>query len=99
MDETTPALQVNGVTKRYGSPEAGLVAVDHIDFTVERGEVFGFLGPMRAPFDFSLWLCDTSYYNNMALWDFAGCSYTTPHLRLGTTKEKGLRSHRRSILR
>ena len=48
MNETTPALQVDGLTKRYGPPETGLVAVDHIDFTVERGEVFGFLGPNGA---------------------------------------------------
>jgi ABC-2 type transport system ATP-binding protein len=48
MHDATPALQVAGLTKRYGSPETGLLAVDHIDFEVPRGEVFGFLGPNGA---------------------------------------------------
>ena len=33
-----------GLTKRYGD----FVAVDNIDFTVSRGESFGFLGPNGA---------------------------------------------------
>ena len=33
------------VTKYYGRPGAGVVAVDLINFEVHRGEVFGFLGP------------------------------------------------------
>ena len=37
-------LTVDGVTKRYGS----LLALDHVDFTVERGEIVGFLGPNGA---------------------------------------------------
>jgi ABC-2 type transport system ATP-binding protein len=36
------------LTKRYGPPETGLLAVDHIDFEVRHGEVFGFLGPNGA---------------------------------------------------
>lgn len=48
MQATTPALQVVGLTKRYGPPEGGLLAVEHIDFEVARGEVFGFLGPNGA---------------------------------------------------
>jgi ABC-2 type transport system ATP-binding protein len=36
------------LTKRYGSPRTGLLAVDRVDFGVRRGEVFGFLGPNGA---------------------------------------------------
>jgi len=35
------AVDVHGLTKRYGSR----TVVDHIDFDVRRGEVYGFLGP------------------------------------------------------
>ena len=38
------AIEVANLTKRYGE----LVAVDHISFTVKRGEFFGFLGPNGA---------------------------------------------------
>ena len=34
-------LEVRGLTKRYG----GLLAVDKVSFTVNRGEVVGYLGP------------------------------------------------------
>jgi ABC-2 type transport system ATP-binding protein len=40
----TPAIEVENLTKHYGD----LVAVDHIDFQVHQGEVFGFLGPNGA---------------------------------------------------
>ena len=40
----THAIEVSGLTKSYGN----LVAVDHISFEVEQGEVFGFLGPNGA---------------------------------------------------
>jgi ABC-2 type transport system ATP-binding protein len=36
-----PAIRAQGLTKRFGA----LVAVDHLDLTVSRGEVYGFLGP------------------------------------------------------
>jgi ABC-2 type transport system ATP-binding protein len=36
----TPAVQTAGLTRRYGD----LLAVDGLDLTVERGEVYGFLG-------------------------------------------------------
>jgi lipooligosaccharide transport system ATP-binding protein len=39
-----PLVTGRGVTKRFGS----FVAVDAIDFTVARGEAFGFLGPNGA---------------------------------------------------
>jgi lipooligosaccharide transport system ATP-binding protein len=39
-----PLIEARDLTKRYGE----FVAVDGIDFTVERGETFGFLGPNGA---------------------------------------------------
>lgn len=41
----TPVIEVQDLTKRYGD---GLLAVDHISFAVQQGEVFGFLGPNGA---------------------------------------------------
>ena len=38
------AIEIQGLTKRYGS----LTAVDHISFVVERGELFGLIGPDGA---------------------------------------------------
>ncbi|MFN2270584.1 MAG: ATP-binding cassette domain-containing protein [Anaerolineae bacterium] len=40
----TSAIEVENLTKHYGD----LVAVDHINFQVRQGEVFGFLGPNGA---------------------------------------------------
>ena len=37
-------IEVQGLTKRYGSK----VAVDDISFTVNKGEILGFLGPNGA---------------------------------------------------
>jgi ABC-2 type transport system ATP-binding protein len=37
-------IEVNELTKRFGD----FVAVDHITFTVKKGEIFGFLGPNGA---------------------------------------------------
>ena len=37
-------LEAKGLTRRFGS----LVAVDHVEFGVYRGEIFGFLGPNGA---------------------------------------------------
>jgi len=42
------AIEVNELTKLYGRPESGVLAVDHINFEVRQGEVFGFLGPNGA---------------------------------------------------
>ena len=39
--EQEPALQVRALVKRYGD----MVALDHFDMEVGRGEVFGLLGP------------------------------------------------------
>src|SRR5215831_4153630 len=38
-------IETRGLTKRYGS---GVVAVDAVDMTVSRGEVYGLLGPNGA---------------------------------------------------
>ena len=38
------AIKTDQLTKRFGS----FTAVDHISFTVERGETFGFLGANGA---------------------------------------------------
>ena len=48
MSGADSAVEVFGLTKRYGAPPAGVLAVDRIDFCVRRGEVFGFLGPNGA---------------------------------------------------
>jgi ABC-2 type transport system ATP-binding protein len=48
MSETGPAIEVMGLTKRYGTPQGGILAVDHVNFRVRQGEVFGFLGPNGA---------------------------------------------------
>ena len=42
------AIVVENLTKVYGKPGAGVLAVDQIGFEVHEGEVFGFLGPNGA---------------------------------------------------
>lgn len=37
-------LKVEGITKRFG----GLVAVDHVSFSIEEGEILGLIGPNGA---------------------------------------------------
>ncbi len=41
---SSPLLQANGLTKRYG----GLIANSNIDFSVRRGELLGIIGPNGA---------------------------------------------------
>lgn len=41
-------IVVENLTKVYGKPGSGVLAVDHISFEVHEGEVFGFLGPNGA---------------------------------------------------
>jgi ABC-2 type transport system ATP-binding protein len=41
MENESPALEVLGLTKRFGD----FTAVDHVSFTVQPGEVIGYLGP------------------------------------------------------
>ncbi|GAB6037931.1 ribosome-associated ATPase/putative transporter RbbA [Fundidesulfovibrio butyratiphilus] len=38
--DESPAIEAKGLTMRFGS----FTAVDHVDFTIRRGEIFGFLG-------------------------------------------------------
>ena len=45
MNENQDVITVEGLTKVYNNT---LTAVDHINFTVKRGEIFGFLGPNGA---------------------------------------------------
>lgn len=42
------AIEVKGLTKHYGQ----ILAVDHINFEVKKGELFGFLGPKRGRQDY-----------------------------------------------
>ncbi|MGQ9586693.1 MAG: ATP-binding cassette domain-containing protein [Anaerolineae bacterium] len=42
------AIEVENLTKIYGRPGVGVLAVDHISFQVRQGEIFGFLGPNGA---------------------------------------------------
>jgi ABC-2 type transport system ATP-binding protein len=39
-----PPVEVRGLVKRYGE----IVAVDHVDLTVDAGDIFGYLGPNGA---------------------------------------------------
>ncbi len=39
-DDATPAIEAEGLTRRFGD----FVAVDHVSFRIGRGEIFGFLG-------------------------------------------------------
>jgi branched-chain amino acid transport system permease protein len=44
VDDGAPILEARGLTKRYG----GVLANDHIDFSVRRGELRGVIGPNGA---------------------------------------------------
>lgn len=41
-------IETDGLTKRYGSGDRAVVAVDDLDLEIQAGEVFGFLGPNGA---------------------------------------------------
>ncbi len=45
MSQNGEIIKVEGLTKVFNG---GLVAVDHINFSVKQGEIFGFLGPNGA---------------------------------------------------
>lgn len=44
QDNTTPIIEVNNLTKYYGD----FPAIENISFTVNKGEILGFLGPNAA---------------------------------------------------
>ncbi len=43
-EERTVMLEISEVTKRFG----GLVALDHVSFTIHQGDIFGLIGPNGA---------------------------------------------------
>ncbi|WP_254840168.1 ABC transporter ATP-binding protein [Natronomonas marina] len=45
---TDPAIEVEGLTKRFGGGDDAVVAVDDVSFAVETGSVVGLLGPNGA---------------------------------------------------
>jgi ABC-2 type transport system ATP-binding protein len=46
--DTDPAVSVAGVTKRFGSGDEAVTAVDDVSLTIETGSVVGLLGPNGA---------------------------------------------------
>ena len=54
----TPALEVRGISKRFGK----LVAVNDVSFTVERGQIIGFIGPNGAGKTTTMRICATIDY-------------------------------------
>jgi ABC-2 type transport system ATP-binding protein len=47
-DPNDPALEIEGIAKRFGSGDDAVLAVDDVSLTVERGSVVGLLGPNGA---------------------------------------------------
>jgi ABC-2 type transport system ATP-binding protein len=47
-DDATPALRVEGLSKRFGNPDDPVVAVEDVSFDVVSGSVVGLLGPNGA---------------------------------------------------
>ena len=45
---TDSAIEVRGVTKRYGSVAKGVLALDNVNLSIPSGTVFGLLGPNGA---------------------------------------------------
>ncbi|OGU19814.1 MAG: ABC transporter [Hydrogenophilales bacterium RIFOXYD1_FULL_62_11] len=45
MDPTQPAIQIEGLTKRYGRGSSAVDALKGVDMTVYPGEVVGLIGP------------------------------------------------------
>jgi branched-chain amino acid transport system ATP-binding protein len=56
--KTTTCLEVKGVTKRFG----GLYANDHVDFSVQEGEIVSIIGPNGAGKS-TLFNCITGFYS------------------------------------
>ena len=47
-DADPPALAIDGVSKRFGSGDDAVLAVDDVSLTVEQGSIVGLLGPNGA---------------------------------------------------
>ncbi len=47
-DADPPALAIDGVSKRFGSGDESVLAVDDVSLTVEQGSIVGLLGPNGA---------------------------------------------------
>jgi ABC-2 type transport system ATP-binding protein len=45
---TTPAIEINGLSKSFGTRRKRNTAIDNLSLTITKGEVFGFLGPNGA---------------------------------------------------
>jgi ABC-2 type transport system ATP-binding protein len=45
---TDSAIEIRGVTKRYGSASRGVLALDNVSLSIPSGTVFGLLGPNGA---------------------------------------------------
>lgn len=43
-DSASPIIEFRGVTKSFGSGDAAVPAVDRLDLTIARGEIFGIIG-------------------------------------------------------
>lgn len=46
--ESAPAIELSGIVRRFGVGANRVVAVDHVDLRIERGEVVALLGPNGA---------------------------------------------------
>lgn len=44
----TPAVELTGIVRRFGQGASRVVAVDHIDLRIERGDIVALLGPNGA---------------------------------------------------
>jgi len=44
LDQSTPILRTESLTRKYGD----VLALDHLNLTIHRGEVFGYIGPNGA---------------------------------------------------
>ena len=85
-DNGAPILEAQGLTRRYG----GIVANDHIDFSVRRGELRGIIGPNGAGKStfFRMLTCETHPSEGRILFegrDITGFSVTDV-CQLGLTK-------------
>ena len=70
----SPAVEARGVRKEYG----GLVAVDDLTFTVERGQILGVLGPNGAGKTSAIRVLTTILAPTGGTFAVAGVPYTRP---------------------